>query len=536
MYTTFRSAMGRLLCLPAVGLVSAALAVSPAWAQEAKKEEAKDSAKDTAKESDRDDAQDTAKDAKDAAKDAAKNAKDSAKDTAKSTKDAAKDTAKSTKDSAKTTTDRAKQGAKDTTERAKSATKDTVKTQRDTAKGARDSARDAARDTRDSARDAARDTARDPRSITRDTRDARTTRDARDLEEDADARERDLREDRELRDTRDIDRRDIDRRDIDRRDIYRRDIDRRDIDRRDIDRRDIDRSEVDIDRRSIDRRDVDIDRRDTDRRDVRSDVRTRTDARISRSRVDNFRADSVTARDLGVTFGRASDRGLVIQDFARNAVLADFGLRRGDVIVSVADHPVASERVFFRWMFAEDVRDERITIVVLRDGREVPIYVRPVTLIEELVMVNDDYDPLQQFGVVIDDRRPREVVVTRVLPGTPAFRAGFRQGDVITTFRGQRLLGPQQFVQVLSTVEPGQVAFEVNRNRQVQELQVDMPRMARQTVVGPDLDVDAPGVERREERRENRIERREERRDGVPGVQPVPSARPARPAILPRNR
>ena len=309
-------------------------------------------------------------------------------------------------------------------------------------------------------------------------------------------------------------------------------------DRRDIDRRD-------IDRRNIDRRDLDIDRRDIDRRDVRSDVRNRTDirdrgdTRVSRTRIDNFRADSVTARDLGVTFGRATDRGLVIQDLSRSAVLADFGLRRNDVIVSVADHPVASEREFFRWLFAEDLRHERITIIVLRDGREVPIYVRPVTIIEELVMVSDDFDPLREFGVVIDDRRPREVFVTRVLPGTPAFRAGIRQGDVITTFRGQRLVGPQQFVQVLSTVEPGTVPFAVTRNRQVQELQVELPRMARQPVVGPDLDVDAPAIERREERRENRIERREERRDGVPGVQPVQPARPvapARPGILPRNR
>jgi hypothetical protein len=535
MCNTSKSALARLLFLPAMGLVTAALAVSPAWAQEEKKDEAKDTAKDTAKDA-KDTAKDTAKDAKDTAKDTAKDAKDSAKDTAKDAKDSAKDTAKSTKDSAKDaakqTTDRAKQGTKDSTYRAPGAAKDAAKTQRDTAKGTRDSARDTARDTRDAARDTARDTrdaARDARDSTRDTRTTRDSRDNRDLEErrDIDSRDaRDVRDRRDTRDTRDIDRRDVDRRDLDRRDIGRRDVD-------------IDRREVDIDRRDIDRRDIDINRRDIDRRDVRSDVRTRTDTRVSRAQIDNFRADSVTARDLGVTFGRATDRGLVIQDLSRTAVLADFGLRRNDVIVSVADHPVTSEREFFRWIFAEDLRHERITLIVLRDGREVPIYVRPVTIIEELVVVQDDFDPLQQFGVVIDDRRPREIVVTRVLPGTPAFRAGIRQGDIITTFRGQRLIGPQQFVQVLSTVEPGTVPFQVTRNRQVQELQVEVPRMARQTVIGPDLDVDAPGVERREERREIRIERREERRDGVPGVQPVQPARPvapARPGILPRNR
>jgi hypothetical protein len=535
MCNKIRSALGRLLYLPAIGLMTAALAVSPAWGQQEKKEEAKDTAKDAAKDSDPDDS-DAAKDAKDSAKDTAKDAKDTAKDTAKTNKDSAKDAAKQT-------TDRAKQSAKDAKDssyRAQGAAKDSAKTQRDTAKGTRDSVRGATRDTRDSTRDtrgAARDATRDARDNARDTRTTRDLRDTRDLddERDIDSRDaRDVRDRRNLRDDRDLsDDRDLrDARDL--RDT--RDIDRRDVD---IDRRDVDRRDVDIDRRNIDRREVDIDRRDIDRRDVGSNVRTRSDARISRTRIDNFRADSVTARDLGVTFGRASDRGLVIQDLSRSAVLADFGLRRNDVIVSVADHPVANEREFFRWMFAEDLRHERITLIVLRDGREIPIYVRPVNVIEELVMVSDEYDPLQQFGVVIDDRRPREVYVTRVLPGTPAFRAGIRQGDVITTFRGQRLIGPQQFVQVLSTVQPGPVPFEVNRNRQVQELQVELPRMARQPVVGPDLEVDAPAIERREERRENRIERREERRDGVPGVQPVqpaPPVRPARPAILPRNR
>ena len=526
MCNTFRSALGRLLYLPAVGLASAALAVCPAWAQQEKTDETKESAKDTAKDSDRDDS-DRAKDAKDKAQDAAKNAKDTAKDTAKSAKDSAKNTSKST-------ADRAKQRAKDTSDRAKSTARDTAKTQRDTSKGTRDTARDAARDTRDTRRDA-RDTARDTRDAARDTRTTRDTRDARANRDLDDNRDIDSRDARDVRDSRDL-RDDRDRRDS--RSVR----DDRDIDRRDIDRRDIDRRDINIDRRDIDRRDIDIDRRDIDRRDVRTDVRNRTDirdrsgARVSRSRIDNFRADSVTARDLGVTFGRATADGLVIQDLSRNAVLADIGLRRNDVIVSVADHPVASEREFFRWLFAEDLRRDRITLVVLRDGREVPLYVRPVNIIEDLVLVSTDYDPLQQFGVVIDDRRPREVVVTRVLPGTPAFRSGIRQGDVITTFRGQRLIGPQQFVRVLSTVEPGTVPFEVTRNRQVQELQVEMPRMARQTVVGPDLGPTTPGIERREERRENRIERREERRDGTPSVQPVTPVPQPRPAILPRNR
>jgi S1-C subfamily serine protease len=246
----------------------------------------------------------------------------------------------------------------------------------------------------------------------------------------------------------------------------------------------------------------------------------------------------VTARDVGLTFGRATDRGLVIQDISRNAVLADVGFRPDDVVVSVADHRVTSEREFFRWFFAEDLRDDRITIIVLRDGREVPLYVRPVTIIEQLVVVDDrpDFDPVQQFGVVVDDRVDREVVVLRVIPDSPAFRAGLRQGDVITTFRGMPVRGPREFVQVFDRIEPGEIPIEVMRNRQPREFQVDMPRFERRTVARPDFDVDRPAVERRETRRDIRTERQEDRRDaraGVPASQPAPQPRPG---ILPRNR
>jgi hypothetical protein len=289
--------------------------------------------------------------------------------------------------------------------------------------------------------------------------------------------------------------------------------------------------EADIDRDVRDRRDV----RDLDRRDTGVDVGARSDRDVSPTRIDNFRADSLTARQLGLTFGRADNRGLVIDNIARNAVLANVGLRRGDVIVSVAEHRITSEDQFIRWLFAQDLRNRQVTVVVLRDGRQVPIEVQPVRIIREIVNVRSDVDPLRQFGVVLDQRIADRVVVVRVVPDSPAFVAGIRPGDVIVTLSGRPVRGPQQFVQVLQRVEPGQLAVQVNRARQTQQFRVDMP--VRRTVARPDLDVDRPAIERREERRENRIERREERRDRVPGVNnnAVPPSLPAAPAPLPRN-
>ena len=534
MCNTCRSVLDRLFSFTAFGIVAVALAAGPAWAQSEKKEptttdakapakDAKDTAKDTAKEDTGKDAEDSAKDT---AKDTAKTTKDSAKDTAKTTKDTAKDSAK---DTAKTTKDRAQDTAKDRTKDAARSARDTA---RDTAKETRDTVRDTARDTRDSARETAKDVRETDRETRREVQDAdRDAPELRDARNGREVRDRDVRTQRDVQDDRDT------------RDVR----DRTEIRDRDVRDRDIrDRTEIRDDSDIRDRRDVRDERevrdrdtvREIDRRDVRTDVR-RDRRDVSRTQIENFRAESVTARDLGVTFGRASTQGLVIDDVSRTAVLANIGLRRGDVIVSIDDHRVRSERDFIHFLFDPDLRHEVVTIIVLRDGREVPIEVRPVVIIEELVMVHDDFDPLHHFGVVIDDRRPDQIYVTRVIPDSPAFIAGVRAGDVITTFRGTPVRGPREFVRVLERVEPGEVAFEVNRDRRVREFTVNWPeqRAVRRSAARPDFDVDRPAIERREERRENRIERREQRRDGaefpvaVP-VEPAP-AQPARP-LLPR--
>jgi hypothetical protein len=350
-----------------------------------------------------------------------------------------------------------------------------------------------------------------PDSRARSRQDGRDNRQVRDID-----RDRNVNRDRDVRDDRSTRERDIDR----------------DLDVNRNTDGELQRRDIDIDRDVRDRRD----RRDLDRRDTDVDVRARSDRDVSRTRIENFRADSLTARQLGVTFGRAGNRGLVIDNIARNAVLADVGLRRGDVIVSVADHRIGSEDQFIQWLFAQDLRNQPVRVVVLRDGRQVPIEVQPIRIIREIVNVRSDVDPLRQFGVVLDQRVADRVVVVRVVPESPAFVAGIRPGDVIVTLSGRPVRGPQQFVQVLQRVEPGQLAVEVNRARQTQQFRVDMP--VRRTVARPDLDVDRPAIERREERRENRIERREERRDGVPGVNnnTVPPAQPAGPGLLPRNR
>jgi S1-C subfamily serine protease len=160
----------------------------------------------------------------------------------------------------------------------------------------------------------------------------------------------------------------------------------------------------------------------------------------------------------------------VIADVAASGAIAQFGFREGDEIVSVSGQRVASERDFLNWLFEADVRYERVPVVVLRDARRRLIYVRPEVFVSQTAFV----DPLDRFGVVLDDRYSDRIVVWRVLPRSAAYYAGIRAGDVITAFDGSRVADAGEFVRLIESTDPANVAVEISRNQQARELYVDL--------------------------------------------------------------
>jgi S1-C subfamily serine protease len=200
--------------------------------------------------------------------------------------------------------------------------------------------------------------------------------------------------------------------------------------------------------------------------------------------------------------------GLIISDVNTTGAIAKFGFREGDRIVSVNGQRIAREADFTRFLFAEEVRNERVEVVVIRGGREQVILVQPTVFIEEFETVR--HDPLEHFGIILDDRFADRIVVWKVVPRSPAFYAGIRSGDVITTFHGRRIASPREFVSVVETVDPGMVAVDVMRNERARRIQVDVPRIEARTALRPNIDT---GIERRQERREDRRDDRQDRRD-----------------------
>jgi hypothetical protein len=150
-------------------------------------------------------------------------------------------------------------------------------------------------------------------------------------------------------------------------------------------------------------------------RDIRDSIRD-----PGRSSRQDFDVNSVRSADVGLWFNRSNRSGLVVNDVASSGPIARLGFREGDRIVSVNGYRVRDERQFVRDLFDEEYRDERVPVIVDRGGTQRTIYVEPSTLVEHYVSSSSNQDPLEQFGIVLDDRYNNRLVVWKVIPRTPA--------------------------------------------------------------------------------------------------------------------
>lgn len=358
-----------------------------------------------------------------------------------------------------------REATKDARDEKRDTTKNVREDARDTTKGARDTAQDARQDARDSKRDA-RDTVRDTRQDARDNvRDARqdardTVRDPRDPKNPAQDQSRDARDPENLRDP---------------------------------------------------NRDPNRD----DRRDVNTD---RTDASAS------FRAEGTRSADFGLWFERDASKGLVIADVATKGAIAKLGFREGDRVISVNGQKVLRENDFVTYLFDEQYRNDKVKVVVMRDGREEVIIVEPALFVEELSYV--EHDPLESFGIIADDRYNDRIVVWRVIPRSPAYYAGIRQGDVIVSLGNRPLANVAALAAQLVGLDAGEIQVQIGRGQAKRTVHVDVPkfvqRTERRTTLRPNFDNIRERRDDRIDRREDRIDDRQDRRDDRPAPAPAP--------------
>jgi serine protease Do len=166
-------------------------------------------------------------------------------------------------------------------------------------------------------------------------------------------------------------------------------------------------------------------------------------------------------QELSTTMKLPIARGILIADVQNGSPASKAGLRRGDVIVKVDGQPVASSGEF-RNAIASAGANRNVSLELYRDGK-------PVTLSAALGESPSDLAPARPQpgekarapevdGLSLSDLGPetrrafgiadsveKGAVITNVMPGGPAARAGLRPGDVLLEVNRKPVAGAREF-------------------------------------------------------------------------------------------
>src|SRR5262249_51651927 len=108
--------------------------------------------------------------------------------------------------------------------------------------------------------------------------------------------------------------------------------------------------------------------------------------------------------------------------------------------------------------------NQTVRLVIDRDGQQQTLAVNGSAVMRSIV----NADPLYRAGLIVDDRHPAMMIVQRVFPGTPAFYAGLRQADVISSINGGQIPSLAELTKALRL--GGNLSLVITRNEQTRQM------------------------------------------------------------------
>jgi S1-C subfamily serine protease len=195
--------------------------------------------------------------------------------------------------------------------------------------------------------------------------------------------------------------------------------------------------------------------------------------------------------ELAASFGAGERRGALVAGVEPRGPAARAGVRPGDIVLEVDGAPVREGRDLMREVMNKPV-GSRVRVTLLRQGRPVVLEVSTEERPGELHALtrglrraparagSDSPDPVvgrttfgPDAGLGLDSLTPEvarrlgyegngRVVVTRLIEGSPAERAGLRAGDVIVEADHREVRTPGDVLQALAD---GQALLRVERRQ-----------------------------------------------------------------------
>jgi Do/DeqQ family serine protease len=166
--------------------------------------------------------------------------------------------------------------------------------------------------------------------------------------------------------------------------------------------------------------------------------------------------------ELADGFGIRGNQGVVIQDVMQGQPADRAGLRRGDVIVEYQGQPVTDLQKF-RLKVADTPVGTKVNLVILRDGRRMPISVtlspRQTDQIAQNAPDANAPESERLAGVRVRDLQSEEksnlnvesgVMITDVIDGSAADEVGLQTGDVVEEVGGKPVTSSSSFASLIA--------------------------------------------------------------------------------------
>ena len=154
---------------------------------------------------------------------------------------------------------------------------------------------------------------------------------------------------------------------------------------------------------------------------------------------------------LGMSWDREAERagqGLRVNRVVHGSAAQKAGLRVGDKIVRFNDSPATSGDEFQSLVLASE---RPVRIAVERAGAAEPVELT-VRLTGEPVRIGISWR--------VDDAEPQAIILSRVIPGSPADRARLQVNDRIYEVAGQSFASAGEFQTLVSSVDPLELLVE----------------------------------------------------------------------------
>ncbi|MCX7966705.1 MAG: DegQ family serine endoprotease, partial [Syntrophorhabdaceae bacterium] len=145
--------------------------------------------------------------------------------------------------------------------------------------------------------------------------------------------------------------------------------------------------------------------------------------------------------EIAKNFGLSEPEGALVADVIEGSPAEKAGIKSGDIIVSYDGKKIKNRDALPRLVAATEV-GKKVKVGIIRDGKKMELDVVVGELQDETVVASRRPDVEKDFGLVVQNITPeiarhfklkdtRGVIVTEVQPGSPAYEADIREGDII---------------------------------------------------------------------------------------------------------